>query len=72
MDTIISNGSVQNEFYLDHFLWPSPEVSDEGQVHTFFFKLLISALHLLQVTTEKRRQCHKNKEKSAAQNHQTP
>lgn len=24
------------------------------------------------VTTEKRRQCHKNKGKSAAQNHQTP
>ena len=26
----------------------------------------------MQVTTEKRRQCHKNKEKNAAQNHQTP
>ena len=72
MDAVINNDPGWTELSLDHFLCPCLAVSGEGQVHTSFSGSSVSALHLLQTTTDKRRQLHKNEQKSAAQSHQTP
>lgn len=72
MNTVINNNPFRTKISLDHFLCPSPAVSGEGQVHTSFLASSVSALHLLQTTTDKRRQLYKNEQKSAAQSHQTP